>query len=179
MLTCSQCAVSQPESAYSPDQRKTSGRQSRCKRCGAAAKKAARTQGLVKTNKAANARRQAKYRNNNVEICRERNRAWAAENPEAMRAKARKWSQANRAKTRAWASRREKAYEQRIALKFSVAIGAVYERAEILSLVTPHVFHVDHVVPLRGKDVQGLHVPWNLQCLTATENLKKSNRMAA
>ena len=50
-----------------------------------------------------------------------------------------------------------------------------YWLAQDLGRVTGEPYHVDHIVPLQGKNVCGLHVPWNLQILPAYLNLRKSN----
>lgn len=57
------------------------------------------------------------------------------------------------------------------------AIAEIYKKARDISKSTGIMHHVDHIIPLQGELMSGLHVHWNLQILTASENTAKGNRV--
>lgn len=102
------------------------------------------------------------YYKKNVGEFRRRYREWSKRNPGSERLRATKRRSAVQIATPAWAN--------------EDAILAVYTKAKRLQEVTGVKYDVDHIVPLRGKAVCGLHWEGNLQVLMASENRRKSNR---
>lgn len=57
------------------------------------------------------------------------------------------------------------------------AIGLIYAECATMTKEAGTLYHVDHIVPLRGKTVCGLHVESNLRIITSAENESKGNRL--
>jgi hypothetical protein len=58
-------------------------------------------------------------------------------------------------------------------------IRAFYAMSRHLTEITKIVWEVDHIVPLQGKTVSGLHVPSNLQVVPKDVNRTKRNEFLA
>jgi 5-methylcytosine-specific restriction endonuclease McrA len=90
------------------------------------------------------------------------------------------WKDANqiwvRADTKARRRKHRDATPPWLTRKQTAEIRQLYQIAITMTKTTGERYVVDHIVPLRGEAVCGLHVPWNLRVITQDENLKKSNK---
>jgi len=105
-----------------------------------------------------------------------------ARNKIKLRAKGKRYREAFPAKN-CEKSNRRRAVKLRVTPRWITAIdrcliAELYELANASSVQTGVKHHVDHIVPLMGRTVTGLHVPSNLQVVPAGYNLSKSNHFS-
>ena len=118
------------------------------------------------------------YRESHVEQVNVLKREWAEKNRDRVNLANRNYKRRNRGKNTADTMKR---YTSKLRLTPTWSdlkeIEKIYIKAQKMADETGIEYHVDHIYPLQGELSHGLHVPWNLQILEASENLKKSNKM--
>ena len=154
---CTTCREQKPRSAFALRKASADGLAYTCRRCGGET-------------------RRANYLKRHAEELAA-HRVWREANRPRLREQAKQYRQEHRGRYSAYRN----AYKLRRNLRFPVwadtkAINAIYEQAASMRALGLDV-HVDHIVPLYGKTVSGLHVHCNLQLLLAADNIAKSNKM--
>jgi hypothetical protein len=116
-----------------------------------------------------------------IDCTAEYQKQWAQNNKDKVSKKTKKFRDTNRGYFLAKNAKDRAAKLQRtpkwLTLLHYEQIEMFYEAATILTKELGILMSVDHIIPLQGKNVSGLHVPWNLQVISKSENSQKRNKV--
>lgn len=160
MKSCSKCKIGKELQSFNKRASSSDGYRGQCKECESITYKK-----YYNKNREKCLNKTKVYREANREICYERTRKWAENNVDKKNS--------IRAKRRA---SKLQATPKWLSSEHMSQIKDIYTEAQDLRWLNEEPLHVDHIVPLQGKNVCGMHVPWNLQILTASKNISKGNR---
>ncbi len=160
---CVKCSEDKELLSFYKDKRASDGLFSSCKDCTLARQKGYKPK--TKRTRVSDPVYYAAYREANREVINASSERYRARNKEyyAYKAAERRASKLNA--TPGW-----------LAEHHRQEIRDMYWLAKDLGRVSEGAYEVDHIVPLRGEGVCGLHVPWNLQILPQDLNRRKSNK---
>lgn len=177
---CTKCKIEKPLSEFSKSSRNKNGIVHQCRECVRLyylknqdkirarvkayclkfpEKKKARDRAYALKNKEAVARNQARYNLRKPHVAKERSKRWALENKDK--------------RTASWQFRKNRINAG--PNSWWVKDPEYRKKIEEFYKNRPAGFHVDHILPINGDDITGLHVLANLQYLPEEENLKKGN----
>ena len=164
MKYCWCCKQTKNFSLFNSNKSKKDGLATECKDC----KRAKDLEYAAKNRETAKQRAAEWYKNNKdyaLEKMRVYGKHWRIENKDK-----------NCSKSNKYRSSKIKAVPVWVDKEHQWLIDEVYSLAKIRSEHTGILWHVDHIVPLQGKNVCGLHVIENLQVIPAKNNLRKGNK---
>lgn len=173
--TCNDCEKDKPLEDFHKCKVFPLGRTYTCKDCAnrrAREWNAANKERKKQTNK-------AHYENNKGPYLeRGRNSTWAKNNRERVRELSRLNYRLNNGAAKSAMSHRTRrvAAPPWLTEDHKKEIEGFYWLAKDLKAVSGQDYHVDHIIPIKGKTICGLHVPWNLQVLPSDVNISKGNR---
>lgn len=165
MKTCNRCLKQKSKQEFSVAKTCKDGYRNYCKECQSLKKKE-----WYEQNKDYVLTKTTEWHKQNPEKVRQTKKRWAEQNSEYASQYKIKYRQEHRDRINAHTALRRKRVQQNTPIWANkYAILQFY-------LNCPKGFHVDHVLPLKGKTVSGLHTIENLQYLPASENMAKGNK---
>jgi len=162
--TCSKCGKAKLPQDFHKDSRASDKLYSHCKSC---------HRKYTKRHRQENKEYYKKYREENRKTIVEYGKKWREENREAKLEYHKKYYQENKIRFRMYSAERE---SRKVQATPPWLCRDLKKEMEEIYATCPEGYHVDHIVPIKGETVCGLHVPWNLQHLPAEENIAKGNR---
>jgi hypothetical protein len=165
MKYCWSCKETKDVSLFGLNKSKPDGLATECKEC-----KRSKDRKYVAANREILKQKASEWYYNNKEYANKRNREysknWRKLNKDKNCSKSNKYRASKLNATPIWVCEEHK-----------WLIDEVYHLAKIRSMSTGISWHVDHILPLKGKEVCGLHVIENLQVIPASINISKGNRL--
>lgn len=174
MKTCKVCNKVEPEVVFE-------SRRRQCKSCRSIYKHGIKTAWYARNKDYAKAKTK-EWREANSERKRAYRRAEYVKNIDAAKLAVKNYREKHPYKSNHWVRMRQCAKMQRTPKWLNAEdkwmIAEFYDLAKLRSKCTGVEWNVDHIVPLRGKTVSGLHIPSNLQVILEQENKVKRNYFA-
>ena len=175
MKQCSKCKEEKSFDNFHKKKDSLDGYRNICKMC----RKGEHTQ-RYEDNKETYNKRAIEWRKTNPEKVKTTQKKYREANKQKRSEYLKTWVEHNRGRVNAYNATRHAAKKLRTPSWLTdfdkLKIECLYQLAAMYSRESDVVWHVDHIVPLQGDNVCGLHVPWNLRVVTASENLRKYNK---
>lgn len=170
---CKSCGEIKPLDSFHKRTAAKDGHQVVCKKCAIAkvvqyqrdnaAKVLPRIKAWGEANKEKTLAYKAKWKGDNKGRNSEINAEWKQKNPDLVRAASNRRNAIQRQATPSWANQ--------------FFISEAYDLARLRTKATGIKWSVDHIIPLSGENVCGLHVESNLQVIPLSENCRKGTRL--